>query len=90
MPQFNGTVRIMTVAWTRKAVGHAVQDFVFYVPALPDRELLLILCLHGTKHFWSSLGWLVDVAELIRREGFASCEYLPVLGGLMAIHVARK
>lgn len=30
------------------------------------------------------------VAELIRRQGFASCEYLPVLGGLMAIHVARK
>ena len=31
------------------------------------RELLLILCLHGTKHYWTSLGWLVDVAELICR-----------------------
>lgn len=30
-------------------------------------ELLLILFLHGTKHAWSSLGWLVDVAELVRR-----------------------
>lgn len=30
-------------------------------------ELLLILCLHGTKHAWGSLGWLVDVAELIRQ-----------------------
>src|SRR6185503_974491 len=29
-------------------------------------ELLLVLCLHGTKHYWSSLGWLVDVAELLR------------------------
>ena len=32
------------------------------------RELLPILCLHGTKHFWVSLGWLVDVAELLRRQ----------------------
>jgi hypothetical protein len=30
------------------------------------RELLLILCLHGSKHHWASMGWLVDVAELIR------------------------
>ncbi|MES2937497.1 MAG: nucleotidyltransferase family protein [Pseudomonadota bacterium] len=30
-------------------------------------ELLLILALHGSKHHWSSLGWLVDVAELIRQ-----------------------
>jgi putative nucleotidyltransferase-like protein len=30
-------------------------------------ELLLILCLHGAKHAWGSLGWLVDVAELIRQ-----------------------
>ena len=37
------------------------------VRALPPRELMLILCLHGTKHFWHSLGWLVDVAELARR-----------------------
>lgn len=32
-----------------------------------SEELLLVLCLHGTKHGWSSLGWLVDVAELIRQ-----------------------
>ena len=30
-------------------------------------ELLLILCLHGSKHYWTSLGWLVDVAELMRQ-----------------------
>jgi hypothetical protein len=30
-------------------------------------ELLLVLCLHGSKHHWSSLGWLVDMAELIRQ-----------------------
>ena len=31
-------------------------------------ELLLILCLHGSKHAWACLGWLVDVAELIRQQ----------------------
>jgi hypothetical protein len=30
-------------------------------------ELLLVLCLHGTRHAWDSLGWLVDVSELIRQ-----------------------
>ena len=38
------------------------------VPALVPEDLLLVLCLHGTKHSWSSLGWLVDVAELVRHE----------------------
>lgn len=30
------------------------------------------------------------VSEMVRQQGFASCEHVPVLGGLMAIHVARK
>ena len=38
------------------------------VRVLPPEELLVTLCLHGTKHFWSSLGWLVDIAELIRSQ----------------------
>lgn len=33
----------------------------------PD-ELLLVLLLHGAKHGWNRLAWLVDVAELLRRE----------------------
>ncbi len=39
------------------------------VRSLPPHELLLVLCLHGSKHFWVSLGWLVDIAELIRSRG---------------------
>lgn len=31
-----------------------------------------------------------SVADLIVRHGFASCEWFPVLGGLMAIHRARR
>lgn len=38
------------------------------VPCFAPRELLLVLCLHGSKHHWSSVGWLVDIAELLRRE----------------------
>jgi hypothetical protein len=33
---------------------------------LPPEELLLILCMHGAKHYWSRLNWICDVAELVR------------------------
>jgi hypothetical protein len=29
-------------------------------------DLLLILCAHGARHCWRSLGWICDLAELIR------------------------
>lgn len=51
--------------WTRSPdvdlAGAKVRSF-------GDRELLLALCVHGSKHYWSSLGWLVDVAELVRAQ----------------------
>jgi hypothetical protein len=30
-------------------------------------DLVLVLCIHGGKHHWKRLSWIVDVAELIRR-----------------------
>lgn len=36
------------------------------VLSLPPEEMLLILCMHGAKHYWERLGWVCDVAELIR------------------------
>jgi len=39
-------------------------------------ELLLILCLHGSKHHWSSLGWLVDIAELIRQNAAIDWDWM--------------
>jgi hypothetical protein len=33
---------------------------------LAREDLLLVLCMHGTKHCWSSLKWICDIAELIR------------------------
>jgi hypothetical protein len=38
------------------------------VPVLniPAEDLLVILCAHGSKHLWSRLLWICDIAELIR------------------------
>ncbi len=32
---------------------------------LPAEAMMLVLCVHGTKHFWACLQWLCDVAELV-------------------------
>jgi hypothetical protein len=36
------------------------------VPNNSPEDTLVILCVHGTKHVWERLGWICDVAELIR------------------------
>ena len=36
------------------------------VLTLSPEDLLPILCVHGSKHFWTRLTWICDVAELIR------------------------
>lgn len=33
-------------------------------PMLPPEELLLVLSVHGAKHLWTSLGWILDIALL--------------------------
>jgi hypothetical protein len=33
---------------------------------LSPENLLLFLCVHGGKHSWERLGWICDIAELIR------------------------
>lgn len=59
-------------------------------------NLLLILCMHGSKHLWERLGWICDVAELIRgnkrlrwhplleRAGAVGTERMLLLGLLLA------
>ena len=37
------------------------------VPCLSPEALLLFLCVHGTKHMWSRLQWLGDIARLVRK-----------------------
>jgi hypothetical protein len=33
---------------------------------LPPEDLLLLLCVHGSKHLWERLEWICDIAELCR------------------------
>ncbi len=35
------------------------------VQTFSPEDLLLILCVHGTKHLWERLGWICDVAKLV-------------------------
>ena len=37
------------------------------VRTLSAEHLLMVLCAHGAKHSWERLGWICDVAELLRR-----------------------
>jgi hypothetical protein len=36
------------------------------VKGLAPEDLLIILCVHGSKHAWERLKWVADVAELLR------------------------
>lgn len=36
------------------------------VPGLAPEVLLVVLCVHGSKHAWELLKWVCDVAELLR------------------------
>ena len=65
------------------------------VPSLSPESLLLFLCVHGTKHLWSRLQWLGDVARLacaqpdwtatLELAAGAGCES-PMLLGLLLAH----
>lgn len=38
----------------------------FAVPTLSVEDLLLSLCVHGSKHLWTRLAWICDVSELLK------------------------
>jgi Uncharacterised nucleotidyltransferase len=49
--------------WERLETG-SLEDTP--VRTVATEDLLLLLCVHGAKHYWSKLGWICDVAELLR------------------------
>lgn len=51
--------------WTRAVAGE-LDGFKIKRPAAED--LLLALCVHGSKHLWERLAWVCDVAELVKRQ----------------------
>jgi putative nucleotidyltransferase-like protein len=38
------------------------------VPALSVEDELVLICVHGAKHFWGRLMWVADVAALVSRQ----------------------
>ena len=54
---------IPTTAWN--GLGRLVVAGID-VPWFRPEDLLFVLCMHGSKHQWELLKWLVDVAELLR------------------------
>lgn len=51
-------------SWSRsEPVRVAGADFV----TLPDEELFLYLCVHGSVHMWFRLKWIVDIAALLQQ-----------------------
>ena len=36
------------------------------IPSMRPEDLILVLCVHGSKHHWYRLGWVCDIAELVR------------------------
>jgi len=38
------------------------------VPALCAEDELVLICIHGAKHFWERLMWIADVAAMVTRQ----------------------
>lgn len=51
------------------------------VPDMSPEQTLLLLCMHGSKHLWSRLLWIYDVAQLLAAK--------PDLDWTKAIHEAK-
>jgi hypothetical protein len=49
--------------WTRLEAVYLLET---PVRSLAPEDLLFILCIHGAKHHWSRLGWICDVAAVLR------------------------
>jgi len=49
--------------WQRRTVVPMVNKTV---EGLTPEDLLIVLCVHGSKHAWEALKWVCDVAELLR------------------------
>ena len=59
----NRQVMPLSDQYGSEAIARSDGDHSYAV--LPDRDLLLFLCWHGSKHIWEQLKWLSDIAVLI-------------------------
>jgi hypothetical protein len=56
--------------------------------SLRPEELLLVLCVHGSKHLWDRLSWVCDIAELIR--AYPELKWESVLEEAIALGAQRR
>lgn len=74
--------RLVTVS----LCGHGVKS-------LAPEDLLLALCVHGTRHCWERLIWLCDIAELVRSQPLdwpRALAQAEALGGLRMVCVSLQ
>jgi putative nucleotidyltransferase-like protein len=57
------------------------------VDTIVPADLLVVLCVHGGRHLWSRLGWVADIAELLRAR--PEVEWGDALGRATTLGVRR-
>lgn len=60
--RFPTAIQLDTVWDRRKSIEIAGQT----IPALSPEDRLLMLCVHGSRHYWERLEWICDVVMLIQ------------------------
>jgi hypothetical protein len=63
MPGFFALPAEASRIWSRAVVVKMAGDSI---QTLGPEDLMVLLCMHGTKHIWESLGWICDVASVLR------------------------
>jgi hypothetical protein len=51
--------QLLSRSKTISLAGHAIETFA-------NEDLLLYLCIHGSKHYWRRLEWVAAITELVR------------------------
>ena len=59
------------------------------VPVLSLEDELVLICVHGAKHFWERLLWIADVAALISRQPLDWDRALAVANEVGALRILR-
>ena len=54
---------------------------------MSPEDLLMVLCIHGSKHCWERLGWICDVAEVVRAN--PELRWDEIMSRSSACHISR-
>jgi len=64
------------------------------IQSLDDSDLLLYLCMHGTKHAWDRLEWICSISETINRAAHLNWDAIAIrarkMGGLRMYSLALR